>query len=57
MTVLGVSVITASTFVGAIGDIHRFRSARSLVGYVGIDPRVRRFGTTTARHGHITKQR
>ena len=28
MTVPGVSVITASTFIAAIGDIHRFRSAR-----------------------------
>jgi transposase len=56
MTVPGVSVITASTFIAAIGDIHRFRSARQLVGYLGLDPRVRQSGTAPARHGTITKQ-
>ena len=56
MTVPGVSVITASTFVAAIGDIHRFAGARQLVGYLGLDPRVRQSGPTPARHGHITKQ-
>jgi transposase len=50
MTVPGVSVITASTFIAAIGDI-RFRSARKLVGYLGLDPRVRQSGTSPARHG------
>jgi transposase len=56
MTVPGVSVITASTFVAAIGDIRRFRSARQLVGYLGLDPRVRQSGPGPARHGRITKQ-
>ena len=44
MTVPGVSVITATTFVAAIGDIRRFRSARCLVGYLGLDPKVRQSG-------------
>jgi transposase len=44
MTVPGVSAITASTFVAAIGDIRRFTSARRLVGYLGLDPRVRQSG-------------
>jgi transposase len=56
MTVPGVSVITASTFIAAIGDIHRFPSARRLVGYLGLDPRVRQSGSSPARHGHISKQ-
>ena len=56
MTVPGVSVITASTFIAAIGDIHRFPSARQLVGYLGLDPRVRQSGAPPARHGRITKQ-
>jgi transposase len=56
MTVPGVSVITASTFIAAIGDIHRFASARKLVGYLGLDPRVRQSGSTPPRHGKITKQ-
>lgn len=56
MTVPGVSVITASTFVAAIGDIRRFYNARKLVGYLGLDPRVRQSGAGPARHGRITKQ-
>jgi transposase len=56
MTVPGVSVVTASTFVAAIGDIRRFSSARKLVGYLGLDPRVRQSGPGPARHGRITKQ-
>jgi len=56
MTVPGVSVITASTFIAAIGDIRRFPSARQLVGYLGLDPKVRQSGSTPARHGRITKQ-
>ena len=56
MTVPGVSVITASTFIAAIGDIRRFPSARKLIGYLGLDPRVRQSGPSPARHGRITKQ-
>lgn len=40
MTVPGVNVIVASTFLAAVGNIHRFRSPRQLVGYLGLDPRV-----------------
>jgi transposase len=56
MMVPGVSVITASTFIAAIGDIHRFRGTRQLVGYLGLDPRVRQSGTAPARHERIAKQ-
>ncbi|MGN6170827.1 MAG: transposase, partial [Solirubrobacteraceae bacterium] len=56
MSVPGVSVLTASTFVAAIGDIERFPSARKLVGYLGLDPRVRQSGVGPARHGRISKQ-
>jgi transposase len=56
MTIPGVSVITACTFIAAIGDIDRFPSARKLIGYLGLDPRVRQSGPGPARHGRITKQ-
>jgi transposase len=56
LSVPGVNVITATTFVAAIGDIHRFASARKLVGYLGLDPRVRQSGPGPARHGRISKQ-
>src|SRR4051794_40695646 len=38
MTVPATSVITASTFVAAIGDIRRFNTARQLVGCVSVAP-------------------
>src|SRR5215207_11092530 len=56
MTVPGVNVICAATFVAAIGDIRRFESARNLVGYLGLDPRVSQSGTSPATHGRISKQ-
>ena len=56
MTIPGVDSITAATLVAAIGDITRFPSPRHLVGYLGLDPRVRQSGTSPARHGSISKQ-
>jgi hypothetical protein len=35
MTVPGVNVIVAASFVAAVGDIHRFDNPRKLVGYLG----------------------
>jgi transposase len=55
MTVPGVNVQTAATFMAAIGDIRRFSSPRRLVSYLGLDPRVRQSGSTAARHGRISK--
>ncbi len=56
MTVPGVNVICAATFLAAIGDIGRFRSSRQLVAYLGLDPRVRQSGTEPARSGRISKR-
>ena len=53
MSVPGVNVIVAASFLAAIGDIGRFESPRKLVGYLGLDPRVRRSGPGPATHGHI----
>jgi transposase len=55
MSVPGVNVQTAATFMASVGDIHRFTSARKLVSYLGLDPRVRQSGSTPARHGRISK--
>jgi transposase len=38
MTVPGVNVIVAASFLAAIGDVDRFESPRKLVGYLGLDP-------------------
>jgi transposase len=56
MSVPGVNVIVGATFIAAVGDIHRFKNQRKLVGYLGLDPRVRQSGTGPATHGHISKQ-
>jgi transposase len=55
MTVPGVNVVTAATFIASVGDVRRFSSPRKLVGYLGLDPRVRRSGNEPARHGRISK--
>jgi transposase len=56
MTVPGVNVITAATFIGVIGDVRRFATPRRVVGYLGLDPRVRQSGPGPAKHGRISKQ-
>ena len=56
MTVPGVNVICAATFLAAIGDIRRFGSSRQLVAYLGLDPRVRQSGSEPARSGRISKR-
>jgi transposase len=56
MTVPGVNVIVAATFMAAVGDIRRFPDRRRLTAYLGLDPRVRQSGAGPAAHGHISKQ-
>jgi transposase len=56
MTVPGVNVIVAATFMATVGDIRRFPDRRKLTGYLGLDPRVRQSGAGPANHGHISKQ-
>jgi transposase len=60
LTVPGVGMITAVTFLGAVGaeagDINRFTSPRKLVGYLGLDPRVRQSGNGLGYTGRISKE-
>ena len=56
MTVPGVNVICAATFLAAIGDVRRFRGSRQLVAYLGLDPRMRQSGTEPVRSGRISKR-
>jgi transposase len=48
MTVPGVNVIVAATFMAAVGDIRRFGDRRKLTAYLGLDPRVRQSGAGPA---------
>jgi transposase len=56
MTIPGVDTTTAAALVAAIGNIRRFSSPRKLVGYLGLDPKVRQSGSEPARHGRISKR-
>lgn len=56
MTIPGVGWITALSLTSVAGDIGRFATPRHLVGYLGLDPRVRQSGDGEARTGHISRQ-
>jgi transposase len=56
MTVPGVNLICAATFIGAIGRADRFFTQRKLVAYLGLDPKVRQSGEAPARSGRISKR-
>ncbi|MGC2375034.1 MAG: IS110 family transposase [Solirubrobacteraceae bacterium] len=56
MSVPGVNVIAAASFMAAVGDIRRFATQRQLVGYLGLDPKVRQSGIAPAKSGRISKQ-
>jgi transposase len=56
MTVPGVNVICAATFMAAVGEIRRFPSPRKLAAYLGLDPKVRQSGSGPAAHGRVWKQ-
>jgi transposase len=56
MTVPGVNLICAASFIAAVGDPNRFMTSRKLVAYLGLDPRVRQSGEGPARSGRISKR-
>jgi transposase len=56
MTVPGVNLICAATFIAAVGDARRLLTSRKLVAYLGLDPKVRQSGDAPARSGRISKR-
>ena len=56
LTIPGVDATVALAIVAAVGDFGRFSSPQRLVGYLGLNPRVRQSGGQPAQHGRITKQ-
>jgi transposase len=56
LTVPGVNLTTAATFMAAVGDISRFETPTQLVSYLRLDPKVHQSGLSPARHGSISKQ-
>lgn len=55
MTMTGISYYVATTFVGEVGDIRRFKNADKLASFTGLTPKVHQSGQTL-KLGHITKQ-
>lgn len=55
MTHPGVGALTAVALRAWVGDIHRFASAKHVVSYFGLAPRVRQ-SADSERHGHISKE-
>ena len=56
MTVPGVNLICAASFIAAVGDPNRFLTSRKLVAYLGLDPRVKQSGEAPTRSGRISKR-
>jgi transposase len=56
MTVPGVNLICAASFIAAVGDANRFLTSRKLVAYLGLDPKVKQSGEAPARSGRISKR-
>jgi transposase len=56
MTVPGVNLICAASFMAAVGNPNRFLTSRKLVAYLGLDPRVKQSGQAPTRSGRISKR-
>jgi transposase len=54
MSLRGVALLTAATLVAELGDLHRFASARQLMGYLGLVPSENSTGAKR-QQGGITK--
>ena len=55
-TIPGIGELTAISIVAEIGDISRFKKAKSLVAYFGIDPSVNESGKFKGSNNHISKR-
>jgi transposase len=56
MTVPGVNLVCAASFLAAIGEPSRFLTSRKMVTYLGLDPKVRQSGEAPTRSGRISKR-
>ena len=56
MTVPGVNLVCAASFIAAVGDHRRFMTSSKLVAYLGLDPKVKQSGEAPARSGRISKR-
>lgn len=52
----GIGKTTADVLMAEIGTVNRFSSAKALVAYAGLDPRINQSGTTLHRNSRLTKR-
>ena len=52
----GIGKVTSAVLVAEIGNISKFKYPKQLVGFIGIDPRVKESGTSIKGKGYITKR-
>ena len=52
----GVGETTAMVVTAAIGDVNRFSSAKQIVAYFGLNPRIKDSGTSVHGRSHIQKK-
>jgi transposase len=56
LSIAGIGPVTATSILAEVGDITRFPSARQLIAYAGLDPRVKQSGITLNRNTKLTKR-
>lgn len=56
ITISGTGRIFAAVFLGEISDIRRFRNAKALAAYTGMDPSVNQSSEFTAEKAHLSKR-
>ncbi len=55
-SVPGIGPETAALLIAELGDITRFKDAKAVIAYTGLDPRVKQSGTSLRRNTHLTKR-
>lgn len=55
-TIPGLGPYTAASILGEIQDIKRFDSAKALIAYAGLDPKIRQSGKVLNSTGRLTKR-
>ena len=55
-TIKGIGPYTAASIIGEIQDIHNFKSAKALIAFAGLDPKIRQSGKTLNSTGRLTKR-
>ena len=55
-TIKGVGPYVAASLIGEIQDMKRFKTAKALTAYAGLDPRIRQSGHTLNSTGRLTKR-